>query len=122
MASIDKRIAAIDTQIEKLEAQKDELQRKRMVRCRHCNHATRIDKLVYFDVMAYEEPYGCTGGDYWYVREGAFFCPRVECAKRNRLYYAERDGKIVYQGHPSSKKLMGLKRFFKAVEKHYLER
>jgi hypothetical protein len=65
-----------------------------------CGATLRVADLVYIQKHWYTEPFGCSGGDYWNVGEGQFFCP--ECSTQNRLY--ERP------------EVVKLKSYFKSVE------
>ena len=49
-----------------------------------CGKEFKIGDLTYIQTYCYEEPHGCTGGDYWFPSEGQFDCP--ECGIRNRLH------------------------------------
>lgn len=52
-----------------------------------------LDKII---VQRYQEPYGCTGGAYWYDGEWNYICPNLQ--KRVRiLFFGNRELGIDYQ-------------------------
>ncbi len=79
------KIQAIDRKINDLQKTKRELLAKTLIKCRHCGKATQIRRVNQYKVFHYEEPYGCTGGDYVYESEQRRWdCKK--CNKTNRVW------------------------------------
>lgn len=113
MTSIDKQIAAIDAELEELRSRKDALQGKRMVTCLTCKRKTKLSTLTYYQVMVYEDPHGCSGGDYWYASHGLFKCPK--CESTNSLHFAKNHDGSTRADHPKAEQLTQLKRYFAEI-------
>jgi hypothetical protein len=67
-----------------LEAERDEVRRKKTIKCEHCEKRTQIGKATIISENSYVRPYSCSGGDYWQFREYLFVC--LKCCKTNRAY------------------------------------
>jgi hypothetical protein len=52
-----------------------------------CGARLSTARLQYIRTHWYVQPYSCTGGDYWNVGEGNFYCPK--CGHRNRLGFRD---------------------------------
>lgn len=112
--TVDEQIAHIDEQIAGLQAERERVQRRRMVKCVHCEKRTRIDRLLFVQRVEYESPYGCSGGDYYYDGEGGFACPHCDCLNRlPEKYHGD-----AWQ-HPKCEQLHKLSRYFAAVARRY---
>lgn len=70
----DIRLAAIDAQLAALADERKALLPQTTVACNHCGHEHVIGDLVVLAWETYEEPHGCTGGDYWYTAALGFKC------------------------------------------------
>lgn len=107
---LDKDIAAVQTQINAyqssiavLQTQIDDLKRRTVLTCPHCDQDEQIQNLVYIQTHGYTPPRGCTEGDYWNEGEGQYECPH--CKNRLRLYKAPQ--------------IEAMKRLFKEVVNEY---
>jgi hypothetical protein len=114
-AAIDAKLDALQKKREKLEAERDAVIGRTLVKCsdsnygKGCGKKTAIKNIVYIRTHWYVSPYGCTGGDYWNEGEGQFICPK--CGNRNRLTDS--------WGEKGREKLSKYQRQFKSiVEEH----
>lgn len=78
-----------------------------------CGKKTRVTKLVFHQIECYEEPSGCSGGDYYYNAKSFYWvCPK--CNYINRLSSYECDSeeeKAEYQ------RVKALEYYFKVTKK-----
>jgi len=100
---LEDKIKELEEQISHTSDALNETRAQKMIECFWCLKRTRVNKLTYIQTVWYQEPYGCTGGDYWLNGEGQFDCPK--CGENNRLY--ERPD------------IVALKKYFKEVVKKH---
>ncbi len=67
---IEKEIVEVEKQLKKLQYQRKHAHRRRLINCIHCDQRTQLGSLIYIQTHWYEEPHGCTGGDWWHEGEG----------------------------------------------------
>jgi hypothetical protein len=109
VSKLDQRISKIDEQIAKLEAERDRLNRRRMITCEKCKKRARIGGLVLYDKMHYVKPHGCTEGDYRTHSEYLYDCP--QCGHSNRL--------VDLHNRPRRSHWGAFSQYFAKVEKLY---
>lgn len=114
--TVDEQVAAIDAQIAELQVQRDVVQRGRLVACVKCKVQTPISALAYVQLHSYVQPYGCTGGDYWYEGDGLFDCP--SCTATNRIPKENEKNPLIL-ARSTHVGLAKLKRYFGKIVDRY---
>ncbi len=84
MSVISKRLEKVQKELESI----NKIRKNRTILC-SCGKRHKIAKLELIITYWYEEPRGCTGGDYWNEGEWQFLCPKDRC--RNRLLFNDYD-------------------------------
>lgn len=81
---ISNREKEIANELQLLNIENDEIQRRKMWRCYGCFKRTQISKITIIQDHWYVPPRGCTGGDYWNTSNEVYVpCPK--CNTINRI-------------------------------------
>lgn len=96
--------------------------KRKLIKCNLCKKRFKVSTITLLDKHYYEEPTGCTGGDYYTHGEYAFKCPKCNIINRllglskhhdgksmftektiftRELLNAFKDTKIIYEAYPS---------------------
>lgn len=84
LMDIELAIRTHQDSLKSLNEDKDEILKLETLGCKSCGTDVAISTLTLYDVQAYAEPYGCTGGDYWFHQEYQWVCP--DCQKNHRVW------------------------------------
>lgn len=82
---LNEEIVETKNKLKMLERKQSLYKSLKIIKCAKCNKNTRIKDIDLIDVMAYCEPYSCTGGDYWYHSEYNYICSH--CDTKNRIMF-----------------------------------
>lgn len=75
---IERKIERATNRVKELNALLDDILRVTIIECGGCHTEHRICNLTYIQTHWYVQPFGCSGGDYWYEGEGQIECPNCK--------------------------------------------
>lgn len=116
-------LAELEEQRVLLTEQIAEKKRSTTITCHHCGKRSQIKNLVFMQPQCYEEPYGCTGGDYWYDDETKFYfkCPKCEEDNQHPRFIPFKDPQYKSKSAKAKetfRKLHGLRFYFSKIVRY----
>ena len=81
----------------------DELLPNYTFNCGECKQESKIGDATFIEHYWYESPYGCTGGDNWWLSENAAYIECPNCKSRLRIFKPNHDA------------LLSKKKYFKEI-------
>lgn len=94
----EKQILLLDTHIKehelslvRLRSEREDAKAMQQLPCKSCGAIHEIGELQYVQVVYYEEPFSCTGGDYHYSGKGSIFIC-LACGVYNHLWFDKPQG------------------------------